>query len=96
MSLPNSKLTNPVDNLTSLLLKAVYLCKVMSVMSDSAMLQTVACQALLSMGFSKQEYWSGLPYPPPGDLPAPGVEPVSLMFLALAGMFFTISATMVF
>ena len=41
MSLPNSKLTNPVDNLTSLLLKAVYLCKVMSVMSDSAMLHAV-------------------------------------------------------
>ena len=85
MSLPNSKLTNPVDNLTSLLLKAVYLCKVMSVMSDSAMLQTVACQALLSMGFSKQEYWSGLPYPFKGDFPNPGIKPASLMSLALDG-----------
>ena len=38
----------------------------------------VACQAPLSIGFSRQEYWSGLPCPPPGDLPSPGIEPVSL------------------
>ena len=38
---------------------------------------TVACQAPLSMGFSRQEYWSGLPFPSPGDLPDPGVEPGS-------------------
>ena len=38
---------------------------------------TVACQAALSMGFSRQEYWSGLPCPPPGDLPDPGMEPRS-------------------
>ena len=37
----------------------------------------VARQAPLSMEFSKQEYWSGLPYPPPGDLPDPGIEPMS-------------------
>ena len=37
---------------------------------------TVARQAPLSMGFSRQEYWSGLPCPPPGDLPYPGIEPV--------------------
>ena len=42
---------------------------------------TVAHEALLSMGFSRQEYWSGLPCPPPGDLPDPGNEPVSLMSL---------------
>ena len=36
---------------------------------------TVACKAPLSMGFSRQEYWSGLPFPPPGDLPNPGTEP---------------------
>ena len=36
---------------------------------------TVACQAPLSMGFSRQEYWSGLPFPSPGDLPDPGIEP---------------------
>ena len=40
---------------------------------------TVACQAPLSMGFSRQEYWSGLPFPPPGDVPDPGIEPVSLV-----------------
>ena len=38
---------------------------------------TVAYQAPLSMGFSRQEYWSGLPFPSPGDLPYPGIEPVS-------------------
>ena len=38
---------------------------------------TVAHQALLSMGFSRQDYWSGLPMPSPGDLPDPGIEPVS-------------------
>ena len=39
---------------------------------------TVVSQAPLSMEFSRQEYWSGLPYPPPGDLPDPGIEPTSL------------------
>ena len=38
---------------------------------------TVAYQAPLSMGFSRQEYWSGLPFPSPGDLPDPGIEPRS-------------------
>ena len=38
---------------------------------------TIACQAPLSMGFSRQEYWSGLPFPSPGDLPNPGIEPRS-------------------
>ena len=42
---------------------------------------TVAHQAPLSMGFSKQEYWSGLPFPPPGDLPKPGIKPTSLSLL---------------
>ena len=50
-------------------------------------------QGPLSMGFSRQEYWSGLPCPPPGDLPDPGIEPTSLLSPALAGMFFTTSAT---
>ena len=44
----------------------------------------------LSMGFSRQEYWSGLPCSPPGDLADPGIEPTSLMSPALAGRFFTI------
>ena len=46
---------------------------------------TVACQTPLSMGFSRQEYWSGLPFPPPGDLSDPGIEPASLASPALAG-----------
>ena len=41
------------------------------------------------MGFSRQEYWSGLPYPPPGDFPDPGIKHVSLMSPALAGRLFT-------
>ena len=53
---------------------------------------TVAHQALLSMGFSRQEYWSGLRCPPPGDLPNSGIEPVSLTYPALASGFFTTSA----
>ena len=58
-----------------------------------ATLWTVAHQALLSMGFSRQEYWSGQPFPPPGDLPNSGIEPTSLTSPALAGRFFTASAT---
>ena len=53
---------------------------------------TVACQAPLSIGFSRQEYWNGLPFPSPGDLPDPGIELESLRSLALAGGFFTTSA----
>ena len=53
---------------------------------------TVARQALLSLGFSRQEYWSGLAGPPPGDLSHPGIEPASLMSPALADGFFTTSA----
>ena len=48
--------------------------------------QTAAHQAPPSLGFSRQERWSGLPFPPPGDLPGPGIEPTSP---ALAGGFFT-------
>ena len=54
---------------------------------------TVARQAPLCMGFSRQEYWSGLPCPPPGDLPDPGIEPPSLTSPVPAGGFFTTSAT---
>ena len=54
---------------------------------------TVAHQVLLSMELSRQEYWSGLPFPTPGDLPNPGIEPTSLVSPALAGGFFTTSAT---
>ena len=49
---------------------------------------TVACQAPLSIGFSSQEYWSGLSGPPPGDLPDPGMEPTPVFSPALACRFF--------
>ena len=52
-------------------------------------LWTVACQALLSMEFSKQEYWSVLPFPRPGTLPNPGIEPMSFVSPAFASRFFT-------
>ena len=52
-----------------------------------ATLWTVACQASLSMGFSRQEYWSGLPFPAPGDLPDPGIDPTSSVPPSLAGRF---------
>ena len=45
--------------------------------------------APLSMEFSKQEYWTGLPFPPPGDLPHPGIKTATPMSVALAGRFFT-------
>ena len=48
-----------------------------------------AHQAPLSMGFPRQEYWSGLPFPTPGDLPDPGIESASPASPALAGGFFT-------
>ena len=57
------------------------------VMSDS--LQFVVRQAPLSMEFSRQEYWSGLPSSPPGDLPGPGIQPTSPVAPASAGRFFT-------
>ena len=57
-------------------------------MFDSATLWTIALQAPLSMGFSRQEYRGGLLWPSPGDLTNPGVEPMSLMSPALAGRFF--------
>ena len=58
----------------------VHLC---SVVSDSATPWTVACQAPLSIGFSRQEYWSGLPFPPPADFPDQGIKPMSPVSPAL-------------
>ena len=55
-------------------------------MSDSVTPWTIVHQAPRSMGFPRQEYWSGLPFPSPGDLPDLGIEP---MTLALVGRFFT-------
>ena len=60
-----------------------------SVVSDSSVTRwTVVCQAPLSMGFSKQEYWSRLPFPSTGDLLNPGIKPGSPTSPALAGRFF--------
>ena len=67
-------------------------CYVTSVMSDSATLSVVH-QVLLSMGFSRQAYWSGFPFPSPGDLPILETEPTSLMSPALWGKFFITNAT---
>ena len=58
-----------------------------------ATLWTAANQAPLSMGFSRQEYWRGFPFPPPGDLPDPGIKPMSFKSPALGGGFFTTSTT---
>ena len=62
-------------------------------MFDSVTLWTVAHQAPLSKGFSRQEHWSGVPYPSPGHLPDHGIKPMSLRSPALAGEFFTTSTT---
>ena len=64
--------------------------KCSDVQSCPTLVDPVACQAPLSMGFSRQEYWNGLPYPHPKALS--GIEPMSLMSPALAGRFFTTSA----
>ena len=68
--------------------KSLQLCPTLYDLTDLA-----ACQAPLFVGFSKREYWSALPCPPPGNLPNPGIEPKSLACPALAGGFFSISTT---
>ena len=67
--------------------KSLQLCRTLCDPSDCSN------QPPLSMGFPRQGYWSGLPWPPPGDLPNPRIEPVSLMSPELAGGFFTTNAT---
>ena len=70
--------------------KRVYCVSACSVVADSFVtLWTVAHQAPLSMGSPRQEYWSGWPFLPPGDLPDPGMEPASPVPHAVAGRFFT-------
>ena len=70
------------------------MCQVTSAVSDSATPWTVAHQVPLSMGFSRQEYWSGLLFPSPGDLPDPGIEPRSPTQVShIVGRHFTIWAT---
>ena len=74
--------------------KFACLSSVTSVVTNSATPWSVTDQAPLSMGLSRQEYWSGLPCPPPGDLPTPWIESASLMSSALAGRFFSTKATL--
>ena len=68
---------------------------VCSVVSDlcNPMAMEFSSQAPLSMEFSRQQYWSGVSFPPPGDLPVPGIKPTSLVSSALAGGFSTTEAT---
>ena len=77
--------------------KGIYMCAcVLSCFSHvplSVTPWTVACQAPLSMGFSRQEYWSGLPCPSSRDLPKPRIETASLTSSALAGGLFTASTS---
>ena len=69
-------------------LLAVCVCVSHSVVSEFATPWTVAHQAPLSKGFSRQEYWSGLPFPSPRDLPDPGIEPT---FPALQAILYCLS-----
>ena len=79
------------------LLELVMFCNVYAKLLQSCLMlhnpMDLAYQAPLSMGFSRQEYWSELPFPPPGDLPDPGIELVSLRSPELTGKLFTTSAT---
>ena len=81
------------ETITTLLIGYVYVCVCVcvsrSVMTDSVTPWTVAHQAPLSTGFPRQEYWSGLPFPPLGDLPDPGIKSMSFVFPALTQAVFT-------
>ena len=65
------------------------ICSLTSAVSNSVISWKLARQAPLSMGFSRQEYWSGLPFPPPGDLPSSGIGPAYPESPALSYGFFT-------
>ena len=89
---PGECKSNPQGDITSHLLECVH-AQSLSHVRLCANLWTIAHQAPLSMRFSRQEYWSGLPCPPPGDLPNPGIKPTTLTSPELAGRFFTTSTT---
>ena len=76
--------------------KTTMFCAVLSRVQLFVTPWTTALQAPLSVGFSRQEYWSGLPFPTPGDLPNSGIEPASLAFPVMAGGSFNQCATWVF
>ena len=61
---------------------------------QARILERCSFSSSLYMGFSRPEYWRGVPFPPPGNLPDPGIEPESLTSPALAGRFFTTSAAL--
>ena len=86
---------NPIPSPGLLFYKPMCMLSRFSHVQLFATLWTVARQVSLSMGFSRQEYWSGLPFPSPGALPNPGIEPASFVSPVLAGRFFTTSATWV-
>ena len=77
----NKDTLDPLLNLLRARPATVHVCSVLSRVWLFATPWTVARQAPLSMGFSRQDYWSGVPFPPPGDPPHPGIEPSSLYFL---------------
>ena len=76
------------NNFEKMTLHYVVSCVGHSVMSDSVTPWTLVHQAPLSMGFSRQEYWSRVPFPPPRDLPDSGIESLSFVISALAVRFF--------
>ena len=84
---PHSNTTTPLLLLAVLSFEAHTHALSPSFVSDS--LRPQSCQAPLSLGFSRQEYWSRLPIPPPGDLSDPGIKPTSPVAPALAGRYLT-------
>ena len=85
--------SNPLDTSVSYLCSHAWVLSCFSRVRLFATLWTVACQAPLSMGFSRQEYWSGLPRLLPGDRPNPRIEPMSHYVSCIAGVFFITSGT---
>ena len=95
-SMSPSAYTSPSRNLTVVShvtsCVCVCVCVCVCLLSHVQLFETawnIACQAPLSMEFPRQEYWSKLSFPSPGDLPQPGIEPASLASPALASGFFT-------
>ena len=77
-------------NICSVFVYQLYLVRACTlILSNSAPACAIAHQAPLSIKFSRQEYWSGLPFHSPGDLPDSGIETMSFVSAALAGRFFT-------
>ena len=92
---PHAVLTSENHQLVLICTVCVCVCVLScSVVSNFLQSHGVTCRAPLSMEFSRQEYWSGLPFPTPGDCPNPGIKPMSLVLPALAGRFFTSSSTL--